>query len=80
MFKLFLPQRKDFYKNILFYLLVSFVSLNGFAQPSITSFSPVSGPVGANVTISGSNFSTTPGNNIVFFGAVRANVTAATAT
>ena len=49
------------------------------AQPIISSFSPALGPVGTSVTINGSNFSTTPTNNIVFFGAVKANVSAATA-
>ena len=51
-----------------------------FAQPVISSFSPASGPVGTTVTITGSNFSTTPANNIVFFGAVKAAVTGATST
>lgn len=50
-----------------------------WGQPVITSFSPASGPVGTTVTITGSNFSSTAANNIVFFGAVRANVTAASA-
>lgn len=50
------------------------------AQPTITSFNPVSGPIGTTVTITGTNFNSTASNNIVFFGAVRANVTAATAT
>jgi hypothetical protein len=40
----------------------------------------MSGPVGTTVTIGGSNFSTTPSNNIVYFGAVRAKVTLATST
>jgi gliding motility-associated-like protein len=48
--------------------------------PTITSFAPASGPVGATVTITGTNFSTTPANNIVYFGATRATVTAATST
>jgi gliding motility-associated-like protein len=48
--------------------------------PTITSFSPSSGPVGTTVTITGTNFSTTLINNIVYFGATRAVVTAATAT
>jgi gliding motility-associated-like protein len=48
--------------------------------PTITSFTPTSGPIGTTVTITGTNFSTTPANNVVYFGAVRANVTAATAT
>lgn len=48
--------------------------------PTISSFSPTSGPVGTTVIIVGTNFSTTPVNNIVYFGAVRATVTAATPT
>jgi gliding motility-associated-like protein/uncharacterized delta-60 repeat protein len=47
--------------------------------PTITSISPTNGPVGASVTINGNYFSTTPANNIVHFGGIRANVTAATA-
>lgn len=50
------------------------------SQPVITSFTPTSGPVGTSVTISGTGFSSTPANNIVYFGATRATVTAATAT
>ena len=42
--------------------------------PMIDSFSPASGPVGTPVTLSGANFSATPSNNIVYFGAVRAMV------
>jgi len=48
--------------------------------PSITSFTPTSGPIGTTVTITGSNFSTTPANNIVYFGATKATVTSATST
>jgi len=48
--------------------------------PTITSFSPTSGPIGTTVTITGTNFSTTTTNNIVWFGAVKATVTAATST
>lgn len=48
--------------------------------PIITSFTPTSGPIGTAVTINGTNFSTTPSNNIVFFGATRATITAATST
>jgi 6-phosphogluconolactonase (cycloisomerase 2 family) len=51
-----------------------------FPPPTITSFTPTSGAVGATVTITGTSFNTTPANNIVFFGATRATVTAATAT
>ncbi|MCU0420692.1 MAG: FG-GAP-like repeat-containing protein [Cyclobacteriaceae bacterium] len=48
--------------------------------PTITSFAPASGPIGTSVTITGTNFDTTPANNIVYFGATRAAVTAATST
>lgn len=48
--------------------------------PSISGFTPTSGEIGATVTISGNNFSTTIANNQVKFGAINATVTAATAT
>jgi hypothetical protein len=48
--------------------------------PTVTSFSPTSGPVGTSVTITGTNFDATPTNNTVFFGAAKANVTAASPT
>ena len=44
----------------------------------INSFNPTSGPVGTVISISGSNFSSIPENNIVYLGAVRAKVNAAT--
>ena len=66
-----------FRKHIVF--LISFLSVEYLlAQPAITSFSPTSGPIGTTVIINGVNFNSTPGNNIVFFGAVKANVLAAT--
>ncbi|MEO7308954.1 MAG: FG-GAP-like repeat-containing protein [Chitinophagaceae bacterium] len=55
-----------------------FQSLN--AQPAIISFSPISGPIGTTVTLAGNNFDPTPSNNIVYLGAVRAVVSAATST
>ena len=48
--------------------------------PTIISFTPASGTIGTSVTIIGTNFSATPTNNIVFFGATKATVTAATTT
>jgi len=50
------------------------------AQPTITSFSPASGPVGISVVISGTGFDDIAANNIVFFGATQATVTSATTT
>ncbi len=49
-------------------------------QPYITSFSPVSGEIGTNVTITGTDFSTLIANNIVSFNGVEATVTVATNT
>lgn len=51
-----------------------------FAQPSISSVSPLSGPVGTTVTITGNNFNATPSANIVRFGSVNAPVVTAGAT
>jgi hypothetical protein len=59
------------------------VSVGGFTYvqaPVITSFNPASGPVGTVVTITGQNFSPVASDNIVFFGAVKATITAASAT
>lgn len=67
-------------KRISLALIILLGAICSFGQPVISSFSPASGPVGSSVTITGSNFNTTPANNIVYFGAVKANVTAATAT
>jgi uncharacterized repeat protein (TIGR02543 family) len=49
---------------------------------TITSISPASGTTlpGTSVTLTGVNFNTTAANNIVYFGAAKANVTAASAT
>ena len=58
----------------------SFLSLSVLAQPVIENFHPLGGPVGTLVTISGKNFNTIPELNSVYFGGMRAVVTAATAT
>jgi large repetitive protein len=60
-------------------LLAAFV-VTGHAQPQISSVSPTSGYTGTAVTITGSGFSPLPADNIVYFGAVRASVSSATAT
>jgi hypothetical protein len=59
-------------------ILFSVITCQGLrAQPVITAFSPASGPVGSTVTITGSGFDNTIANNIVYFGAVKATITAA---
>jgi hypothetical protein len=49
-------------------------------QPYISSFSPISGEVGATVTIIGTDFSTIVSNNSVSFNGIEATVTEATST
>jgi Concanavalin A-like lectin/glucanases superfamily/FG-GAP-like repeat/IPT/TIG domain len=48
--------------------------------PVIASFSPSSASPGSSITITGVNFSPVPANNTVYFGAVKAAVTAASPT
>lgn len=50
------------------------------AQIDLTSFTPVSGPVGTSVTLTGNNFNTTSSNNIVYFGPTRGTISASTST
>ena len=57
--------------------LLNLIALQIFAQ-TITNLSPTSGAIGANVSITGTNFDTTRANNTVWFGALKAKVTAAT--
>ncbi|MCI0719383.1 MAG: IPT/TIG domain-containing protein [Acidobacteria bacterium] len=51
------------------------ISRYSSSQLSIISFTPDSGPVGAQVTIYGTGFSSTPANNTVKFNGVTATVT-----
>ncbi|MBC7913923.1 MAG: VCBS repeat-containing protein [Pyrinomonadaceae bacterium] len=48
--------------------------------PTITSVSPNSSTIGAGITIAGTNFNTTASSNVVYFGPIKAIVTAATST
>jgi surface protein len=50
------------------------------SKPTITDFTPKSGPEGTEVTITGTNFSTTKAENTVKFGTMAATVGTATAT
>jgi hypothetical protein len=55
--------------------LVAYFYIFGLtAQPTITSFSPATGPVGTVVTISGNNFSASVTGNIVYVGGIKAQV------
>ena len=50
------------------------------SPPTITSFSPTSGPIGTTVTITGTNFNATSVANKVYFGAVKATVSTTSST
>jgi hypothetical protein len=54
--------------------------VTGAPLPTITSFNPIEGHVGSVVTITGTNFSATPGSNVVEFNGFTAVVTASTHT
>ena len=62
--------------HLLFFVFILFTG-KLLAQPTISSFSPSFGTVGTSVTITGTNFSPVPANNIVYFGAVKAAVSSA---
>jgi hypothetical protein len=49
-------------------------------KTTITSFTPTSGTIGSSITINGTNFGSTVGNNVVKFNGIAATVTAATST
>ncbi len=65
-------------KGMLSILFVLFANLV-FAQPTISSFTPAFGAQRTRVIITGTGFNTTAASNIVYFGPVKATVTAATA-
>ncbi len=66
--------------RFLIFLIICLAGQHLAAQvPTISLVTPLSGPAGSSVTISGSNFSTIPANNTVYFGAVKAAVSAAAA-
>jgi len=67
-------------KRYLLFFIILLLSSKLLAQPVISSFTPATGPIGTVVTINGTNFSNILTENIVFFGAVKATVSTATAT
>ncbi|MEO6314054.1 MAG: FG-GAP-like repeat-containing protein [Chitinophagaceae bacterium] len=64
---------------VLSFTILLLVFSQTFAQPQITVVSPAAAPVGSTVVITGSGFSTTVADNIVWFGPVRATVLTADA-
>ncbi len=63
------------------FVFCSFLLLTDcLAQPMVSSLSATTGATGATVSISGSNFNAAAANNVVYFGAVKANVSTASTT
>ena len=77
---IFTPMQATGRVRALFFVILVILGQSLSAQVSISSISPVSGPLGTAVTISGSNFSPVAADNIVYFGAVQATVSSASAT
>lgn len=86
--QIFIDKKRKMKKNYYLFRILSIIAsslllcdwitpLN--AQIHINSFAPSSGHIGTSVTISGTNFNTTPLYNGVFFGATAGTVSAATA-
>ncbi len=61
-------------------LLVVYENLIPNTFPTITSFTPTSGPTGTTVVITGTNFDPVPANNTVMFNGATAVVSASTST
>ena len=57
---------------------INVTTFNG--SPTITSFTPTSGPIGTTVTITGTNLNPVATNNVVYFGAVKAQVLSSAST
>lgn len=68
-----------FFAGLFSFVLLPLQSLNAQA-PTITGISPVAAAKNNSVLINGTNFSTNISDNIVWFGGVKATVTAANAT
>jgi hypothetical protein len=68
-------------QKLCIFLSACLIGISLHAQvPTITGFTPTSGPIGTTVTLTGTNFNTTATNNIVYFGPVKATVSTATST
>lgn len=61
-------------------IFVQKINQSTLPPPTITSFTPVTGPAGTTVVITGTNFSPTAGNNSVTFNGIFAAVIASTGT
>eukprot|EP01035_Chromulina_nebulosa_P004401 gene4401-6020_t len=76
---MFKPVKPHALKVVLVLMCFVFVAY-AFSQPVVQSFTPTSGLVGGQVTISGSQFSNNNAGNKVFFGGVLATVVTSSST
>ena len=60
--------------------LFLFAGCSNSSNPTIASFTPANGLIGTTVTITGTNFSTTPSGNTVAFNGIAATVVSSTTT
>src|ERR1700683_400468 len=74
----YLAQRLFFFVNTILVAAGGGLAAHASTVPAISGFIPASGTNGTTVTIAGTNFSPTASSNIVYFGAVTANVLSAT--
>jgi len=79
---MFFSPKAIFYEAICCFFLVLTVLRSPLSAqvPTITNLAPTSGHAYSSITISGTNFNTVTSNNTVWFGGVKATVTAATST
>ena len=71
--------RQEFGSLLIYTLCTLLSSVLAMAQvPTISSFTPTSGPAGTLITITGTNMSATTAENVVYIGATRAIVQSAT--
>ena len=75
-----LPFMKKLYALGAAVLIINASCIFKATAQTITNFSPLSGPSGTAVTITGTGYNTTASLNVVYFGPVQATVTAASAT
>jgi hypothetical protein len=63
------------FKKAIAFFIASLLFVRLSAQPVITTFSPLAGPPGTMVTITGTGFNAHPDSNIVYFGGIRTTAT-----
>ena len=76
----FLHKSTKLFIEIAFFLFFLVLDFSALSQPIISSFSPKLGTTNTTVTITGINFNSLVSNNVVFFGAMKADVISSSST